>query len=109
MNIKEQAIEEWEKAFKPIENHISGDRGWNGLVFETYGDDLQFVVAQPQNRIWTWVDTDEGSVILSGYHLVNRIGYFVTEKEWSTDHEVPVDTHEYEWNEIITNTTEEPF
>lgn len=96
---QEQLVDAWETAFKPIENHISDDRGWNGLMFETYGEDLQFVVAQPQNKVWTWVDSDEGTVILNGYHLVNRIGYFVTEKAWSTNHEVPVDTYSVEENE----------
>lgn len=90
MNIIEDTLDAWEKAFKPIENHISGDQGWDGLMFETYGDDLQFVVAQPQKKIWTWVDGEDGTYIINGYHLVNRIGYFVTEKSWAEDHEVLV-------------------
>lgn len=97
MNItqeQEQLVDAWETAFKPVQNHISDDRGWNGLMFETYGDDLQFVVAQPQNKVWTWVDSDEGTVILNGYHLVNRIGYFVTEKPWSVEQAIQVETYE---------------
>lgn len=93
MNIMEQHISEWEKAFKPIQNHISDDRGWDGLLFETFGDDIQFVIAQPQNKVWTWVDSDDGTYLINGYHLVNRIGYLVTENPWSADHVVPVDKY----------------
>lgn len=93
MNIMEQHISEWEKAFKPIQNHISDDRGWDGLLFETFGDDIQFVLAQPQNKVWTWVDSDDGTYLINGYHLVNRIGYLVTENPWSADHVVPVDEY----------------
>ena len=95
-NEQEQLVDAWEKAFKPIQNHISGDRGWNGTIFETYGDDLQFVVAQPQNKVWTGVDTEEGTAILNGYHLVNRIGYFVTENPWSTEQSIQVNSEEEE-------------
>lgn len=96
MNNTEDIFDEWEKSFKPIQNHINSDRGWNGLMFETYGDDLQFVISQPQNKVWTWVDGEEGTYLLNGYHLVNRIGYFVTEKSWSADHEITVDKYSEE-------------
>jgi hypothetical protein len=96
---QEQAVDNWEYQYRPIENHISGDQGWNGTLFETYGDDIAFVVSQPQNLIWTWVDTDNGTAILSGYHLVNRIGYFVTEYPWVRPTEVQVETYTEEETE----------
>lgn len=99
MNIMEQHISEWEKAFKPIQNHISDDRGWDGLLFETFGDDIQFVLAQPHNKVWTWVDSDDGTYLINGYHLVNRIGYLVTENPWSAEHVVPVDKYSEEGEE----------
>jgi hypothetical protein len=29
--------------------------------------------------VWTYVDGDGGTYIVDGYHLVNRIGYFITQ------------------------------
>jgi hypothetical protein len=91
---QEQAVDNWIAKYKPRENIISGDMGWNRLIFETYGADLDYVMAQPTNKVWTWVDTDTGTAIINGYHLVNRIGYFVTLNGWADDVTIEVDTYE---------------
>lgn len=95
MNIteaQEQAVNNWEETYKPIENQY-GDRGWNGLIFETYGKDNDMVLLCKPNHIWTWVDTDEGTAIMSGYHIVNRIGYFITVKPWEEDITIEVNSN----------------
>jgi hypothetical protein len=57
------------------------DEGWDGCMFETYGEEVDFVCRQDPRCIWTLVDGDKGDMlILSGYHFVNRIGYFVSSK-----------------------------
>ena len=74
--------DEWFDTFKPIPNHIdenaSFNDGENGYMFETYGKELEFVKAQKPNTIWTYGDGDDGSYIWSGWHIVNRIGYFIS-------------------------------
>jgi hypothetical protein len=75
--------EEWFDKFKPIPNHIddnaSFNDGDNGYMFETYGEELDFVKSQEPNRIWTYCDGDDrGTYIFEGMRIVNRIGYFVT-------------------------------
>ena len=75
--------EEWFEQFKPIPNHIDVDASFNdgdqGYMFETYGEELEFVKAQAPNTIWMYGDGDNGgSYIWNGWHIVNRIGYFVT-------------------------------
>jgi hypothetical protein len=78
-------FEEWEAAYKPIFNHIDKnasfqDEDGNGLMFETYGDEVEFVKSQSPDKIWMYGDGDDGgSYIWNGWHIVNRIGYFVTE------------------------------
>jgi len=48
-------------------------------MFETYGEELEFVKSQEPNRIWTYCDGDDrGTYIFEGMRIVNRIGYFVT-------------------------------
>lgn len=63
--------------FKPIPNHINTNTSWSGCMFETYGDELEFIRRQPAERIWTIVEADGGMAICSGCHVVNRIGYLV--------------------------------
>src|SRR5580658_9909359 len=65
-------------------NHINPNAGWgndegSGCLFETYGSELDFVRRQDPRTIWTLLDGDDGDLYLvSGYHLVNRIGYLVS-------------------------------
>jgi hypothetical protein len=75
----------WLEKFKPIKNHIDPEASSDGLLFETYGEDVQFVcdttngkVGKP-HTVWTWMDGDNSDVICEGYHLCNRIGYYITE------------------------------
>ena len=75
--------EEWFDKFKPIPNHIDDNAsfsdGDNGYMFETYGEELDFVKSHQSNRIWTYCDGDNsGTYIFQGMRIVNRIGYFVT-------------------------------
>ncbi|CAB4124041.1 hypothetical protein UFOVP45_112 [uncultured Caudovirales phage] len=73
--------DEWDEQYTPILNHINGN---DSQMFETYGDELAFVQSQPANRVWTMLDGDEGGVfIVNGMHLVNRIGYYITEKPFN--------------------------
>jgi hypothetical protein len=69
--------------FRPLANplnpHASFDWGAGyGTLFETYGEELDYVRAQDPARIRT-LQSGDGDFICSGYHLVNRLGYFVTE------------------------------
>jgi len=78
--------EQWEEKYKPKANHFRRDEDTN--LFETFGPELGYVMAvsdlQPK-RVWTLVDGDVGTYIVSGYHLVNRIAYFITEEPFEGD------------------------
>ena len=72
--------EDWFKTYKPIKNNLVIDSSFDGHMFETYGEEVEFVKAQDENRIWMLGDGDDGGMyIWSGWGFVNRIGYFVTE------------------------------
>ena len=81
--------DEWFDTFKPIPNHITGDCD-TSCSFETYGDELHYVLQQDDKHIWTEMDGDQGVSIVSGYHLVNRIQYYITVKPWDDFIEIPV-------------------
>lgn len=76
--------------FRPIKNP-HGDRGWNGTLWETHGAEFNFVRNQHENNVWTLVEEDGLMTILSGFHHVNRVGYFVTEVPWTEECVVEVD------------------
>lgn len=88
-----EELDKWWEEYKPVPNHFCSENTEEqpSLVsyFETYGEELDYVYskvnANNARNIWTWVDGDEGSYLVSGYHLVNRIGFFITEKMWSDE------------------------
>ena len=83
--------EEWEAKYKPISNHITGEC----CSFETYGDELNFVMSQKPEHIWTEIDGDNGVYIVDGYHYVNRIQYYITEVPWQDGEEHCITLCEY--------------
>ena len=79
-NFIEMEFEEFVETYKPITNHIDEHASFDGLMFETYGAEVEFVKAQDENRIWMYGDGDDGgSYLWSGWGFVNRLGYFITE------------------------------
>ena len=82
--------------YKPITNKFTTDPDF--LMFETYGQELEFVQAQDPKHIWTYMDCDNGSVTTEGFHYVNRIGYYITQVPWedgvSYEVDLEVDTCE---------------
>ena len=85
----------WEDLYLPVPKTADESESWGGLLYETYGDDLAYVLSVAQKeprRVWTWVDAEGGSYIINGYHLVNRIAYFITEVEWSQGDDIQVET-----------------
>lgn len=78
----EIAESEFREQFPLVTNHIRRlacckENESGGCLFETFGKELAFVRSQDPRTIWTLVaDGDEH--LLSGFHIVNRIGYFVS-------------------------------
>jgi len=74
--------DEFEAQFRPVANHLDTNASYDGMMFETYGDELIFVNARPPENVWTLIDTGDTSWIVPGFHLVNRMGYIVTLNPW---------------------------
>jgi hypothetical protein len=94
-NFIEMDFDEWCDTYKPIINHIdsnaSFDNGYGGVMFETYGDEVDFVKSQSPENIWMYGDGDDGGMyIWNGWHFVNRIGYFITEVPCPPDTDIQV-------------------
>jgi len=81
--------DEFNEQFPLAQNHLNESAGWvylsenddeqRGCLFETYGEELEFVRKQNPRCIWTLIDGDDGDqYLISGYHFANRIGYLIS-------------------------------
>lgn len=77
-------FEDYNPIVNQIDNKAGYDFGKGGTMFETYGEEFNFVAKQPENNIWTLIN-GEGSkcYLIPGFWSVNRLGYFVTEEPWT--------------------------
>jgi hypothetical protein len=88
---KEISEDEWFEKYKPIKNNLDKHASFDDYMFETYDEELAFVKEQDEFNIWTYADGDNGGTfIFNGYHIVNRIGYFITEVPFSNEEEIQV-------------------
>ena len=88
--------DEFDDRYPLITNHLNPDASWvigdgPGCLFETYGEELDFILTQDPRTIWTFVDGDDGNqYVMSGYHLVNRIGYLISTIPFPEDADIEV-------------------
>lgn len=92
----EEKLNAWEQKYQPIKNHFSEPQGefadeFVEDKFETYGEELDYVLSiadtEPK-RVWTLVEGDDDNLyITSGYHLVNRLNYFITKNPCELEYE----------------------
>jgi hypothetical protein len=83
--------EEFVDTYKPVWNNKLAPL--DGFMFETYGAEFKRVrEAGDKNiqNIWTVIDSDGRLTAAPAMHSVNRLGYLITENEW-TDEEIVVD------------------
>jgi hypothetical protein len=88
--------DEFDEQYPLVRNHLNLNASWAfgdgpGCLFETYGAELDFVRSQDPRTIWTLVDGDDGNqYVISGYHLVNRIGYLISTIPFPEDASIEV-------------------
>lgn len=86
------SFDEWRDAYRPVRNTIRTDAPFDGLMFETFGPELDAVAAAHPACVWTLVssDDDDGLYLLTGFHFVNRMGYLVTERPWAGEGQLEI-------------------
>lgn len=77
-----QGWDEWAEKFKPEENHIKTS---NELMFETYGEEYEYIKSLDPRYVWTHVQGDMCDLLVAGVAYVNRLCYYVTEVPWEDD------------------------
>lgn len=82
--------EEWVEEYKPYTDEFGDPR-----MFDPFSD-KDSIASHPDNLIWTYLEGDTGTLITEGYHYVNRLGYYLTEKPSlpNTSYEIDYVAHE---------------
>jgi hypothetical protein len=78
-----QGWKAWEDKFKPIKNHFRNDP--DEQMFETYGEEVEFVTKADNKYIWTYLQGDMSDLLVAGYHYVNRLGYYISSIPWENE------------------------
>ena len=70
---------EFESQYPLLTNHLNPNASWvvnddRGCLFETDGEEMEFVRQQDPRTVWTLVEDE----IISGFHTVNRMGYLLS-------------------------------
>jgi hypothetical protein len=81
--VEYQGWKAWEDKFKPIKNHFRKDP--DETLFETYGEEVEFVQKADNKYIWTWIQGDMSDLVVAGYHYVNRLGYYISSVPWDNE------------------------
>ena len=77
-----QGWSEWCDTFNPKKNHLSK---FDELLYETYGEELEYVQSVDPKYVWTFVSGDGCDLLVAGYSYVNRLGYYICEVPWEDD------------------------
>ena len=97
---------EFEATYRPI---LAADGRWRDFFWK---DDPECVAAiaeaDAENRVWTLVDADGFTLVVSGKHFVNRLEYYITEVPAPMGEELEVyDLEDYdEWQARYVNAAE---
>lgn len=77
--------EEWINVYKPQNNHIDKNRGFNGWLYETYGDEAEYVKSMIDSKcVWSIEEGEKNGREMLYYKPLMKwddqyIGFFVTD------------------------------
>jgi len=81
--VEYEGFSAWEEKFKPIKNHFRNDP--DETMFETYGEEWEFIKSQDPRYVWTNIQGDYSDLIVAGVAYVNRLHYYITEIPWENE------------------------
>ena len=68
--------DEWNDKYHPINNDLDDEALLDTLL-------LPILLKIDRHFVWTAVDGESDKIIIiPGFHIVNRLGYYVTDKPW---------------------------
>jgi len=77
--------EEFVAKHQPIRTPITEAAPYDGCMFETFGEELAMVRRHDLHSVFTLVEADGFEYVIAGYHVVNRMGYFIVKQPWGIE------------------------
>ena len=81
--------DQFHEQFTFEENLLDPNASFDGYMFETFGDELDYVMQiqnDTPNRIWTIIEGESGELFyMTGFHLVNRMGFLISNEPWNEE------------------------
>lgn len=71
MKVKKITEDEFFEQFELEKNHLDDNASYDGCMFETYDEELDYVfeLSKKEKRVWTIVENEEGErFYLTGFH-----------------------------------------
>jgi hypothetical protein len=97
--------DQFAREYQPQPNHFDDNASWDGCMLETYGEELDYVKTVFQHtprRVWTVLDCDGETIVVSGFHYVNRMGYIITENPAPEGLDIEVlDADDFDYQSVI--------
>lgn len=115
MTLKQITELEFAEQFTVLENHLDDNAGFSGCLYETFGNELDYAFEMAkENRVLTVIESDDveydedaiepdddGSeeyydktrpliYYVTGFHLVNRLGFLILDKPYDYEFEVKI-------------------
>lgn len=86
-DITEITLEQFLQDYTVVKNEIAPNDGFFGGMFDLSDEELQHlkrVYNENPKKIWTIIDGGGSDLYLvSGFWFINRLGYVITNEEWS--------------------------
>ncbi len=73
--------------YTPLHNCINNNAAFNGTMYETYGEEYEFIMIYDNNLVWTIIEENNKTYFIAGKHLVNKVGYIITKEKWKNRNE----------------------
>ena len=78
--------DEFDSKFTMVKNHLNEDAPLDGCMFSYYGSEVEYISSLIRTKkVWTYLCN---GCFVTGAHLVNRLGYFVTAEPYTEECEV---------------------
>ena len=85
-------FEQWVEEYQPIINDNGEQNSYDNLMYETYPPDIDIVKSYDNNQVWTLIEVEDKRYLIPGFHVVNRLGYFLTSNIWTNvEQEILID------------------
>jgi hypothetical protein len=92
----ELTIREFDNQYTFLPNHITPSSSWacgkrNYGLFETYGEEFDYVRHYDPKNVWTLIDGNDGNLYaISGLYYINRLGYLLSREQVTSNTTIEV-------------------